>query len=100
MSTRGTIIYNEKEGWHLFDEHVDGEVYLEWDRPPLELAIPIPREAIKALQDQATHRLRKLLAELAEAAEEAEKNGNIIGVDEYVERLKTAIDAAKEEIGG
>lgn len=42
--------------------------------------------------------LRRLLAELVRAAEEADENGNLVGADEFVERLRAALAAAKEAV--
>jgi len=32
MSTRATIIYNEENGVHIYQDLLDGQVYLEIDR--------------------------------------------------------------------
>ncbi len=67
MSTRSTIAHNAEAKWHLFNDYMNDGTYLEWNRLPLPIAIPIPPEAIEALQTRENKRLRRLLAELVEA---------------------------------
>ncbi len=52
MSTRSTIASGDQ--WHLFEDCMDDQIYIEWDSPPLLIEIPIPPEAVKALQNYLT----------------------------------------------
>ena len=63
MSTRCTIAHNEKEGWHLFKDLTDDWTYLKWNSRPLEVTVPIPAEAIAAMQSEEAARLREDLRE-------------------------------------
>jgi hypothetical protein len=47
MSTRTTLTLGD--GWHLYEDCRDDGLYIRWTRPPLEIIVPIPKDAIAAI---------------------------------------------------
>ena len=66
MSTKCTIASNAKEGWHLFKDLSNDMTSLEWTLPPLEFAVPIPDEAIEALERNVRQSAKMIVREETE----------------------------------